>query len=125
MHGDFITTSGDWRSVQNVNLWQGVNGMNNPCPSGYRLPTETEVDAEHLTWSSDNAAGAFGSVLKWPMNGARITSSGALHDVGTGGGYWSSTVSGTDTRHLGFNAVSALMYTTARGYGFAVRCIKN
>ena len=26
----------DWRSPQNDNLWQGVAGTNNPCPSGYR-----------------------------------------------------------------------------------------
>jgi len=28
----------DWISPQNVNLWQGVNGVNNPCPSGFRVP---------------------------------------------------------------------------------------
>ena len=36
-HGNFITigsTPYDWLSPQNVNLWQGVNGVNNPCPSG-------------------------------------------------------------------------------------------
>ena len=40
-HGDFITVNSgnyDWRSPQNHNLWQGVNGINNPCPSGYRIP---------------------------------------------------------------------------------------
>ncbi|MEY3412763.1 MAG: hypothetical protein RIQ70_1452, partial [Bacteroidota bacterium] len=40
------TSPFDWRSGQNVNLWQGVSGTNNPCPSGYRLPTETELEAE-------------------------------------------------------------------------------
>ena len=42
-HGDFILAPNapyDWRSPQNANLWQGVNGVNNPCPSGYRLPTD-------------------------------------------------------------------------------------
>ena len=32
-------------SGQNDNLWQGVNGVNNLCPSGFRLPTSTEVTA--------------------------------------------------------------------------------
>ncbi|MFA5195704.1 MAG: hypothetical protein WC401_07905, partial [Bacteroidales bacterium] len=44
-HDDFITTSSspnDWRSPQNDNLWQGLSGINNPCPSGYRLPTDAE-----------------------------------------------------------------------------------
>ncbi len=41
-HGSFIVAPNspyDWRSPQNNNLWQGVNGINNPCPSGYRFPT--------------------------------------------------------------------------------------
>ena len=61
----------DWRSPQNDNLWQGVNGINNPCPSGYRIPTEAELDAERLSWSSDNSAGAIASALKLPMAGYR------------------------------------------------------
>ena len=51
-HGNFIIAPSspyDWRSPQNANLWQGVNGINNPCPSGYRLPTEAELEAEHLS----------------------------------------------------------------------------
>jgi hypothetical protein len=31
------TGTNDWRSGQNNNLWQGVNGINNPCPTGYRV----------------------------------------------------------------------------------------
>ncbi len=48
-HGDFIIifdTVYDWRSPQNDNLWQGVNGINNPCPSGYRLPSKMEWQEE-------------------------------------------------------------------------------
>src|SRR5690606_24737546 len=56
-NGLFIISSiGDWRSSQNNNLWQGVNGINNPCPTGYRLPTEAELDAERLSWSGNNAS---------------------------------------------------------------------
>jgi uncharacterized protein (TIGR02145 family) len=32
----------DWRVPQNDNLWQGVDGTNNPCPEGWRIPTQTE-----------------------------------------------------------------------------------
>jgi hypothetical protein len=38
-HDDFITTNTspyDWRSPQNDNLWQGVSGINNPCPDMFR-----------------------------------------------------------------------------------------
>jgi uncharacterized protein (TIGR02145 family) len=124
MHGDFITTSGDWRSVQNDNLWQGVNGMNNPCPSGYRLPTETELNAERLTWGTNDGAGAFASSLKLPRTAYRNLSNGALGDVGNGGYFWTSTVSGTNSRSLIFSN-NAYFDSLGRGYGFAVRCIKN
>jgi hypothetical protein len=115
----------DWRSSQNNSLWQGVSGTNNPCPSGYRLPTEPELQAERLSWSTQNAAGAFASPLKLPMSGVRGGSDGSLIDVGTGGGYWSSTVSGTDSRRLVFSSISAFMGALNRVGGVAVRCLKD
>jgi hypothetical protein len=127
-HGDFITINSgdyDWRSPQNDNLWQGVSGVNNPCPSGYGLPTDTELNAERLSWSSNNAAGAFGSPLKLPMSGFRVDSNGSVNVVGTYGGYWSSTVSGTGSRRLGFGSGFAGMGAALRAYGFSVRCLKD
>ncbi|PKP05708.1 MAG: hypothetical protein CVU10_10180 [Bacteroidetes bacterium HGW-Bacteroidetes-5] len=50
-HNNFIRSSSlpiDWRDPQNDNLWQGVSGTNNPCPSGFRVPTETELNDERL-----------------------------------------------------------------------------
>ena len=127
-HGDFITNSigpYDWRSPQNDNLWQGANGTNNPCPSGFRLPTEAEWDAERISWSSNNAAGAFASPLKLPVPGYRYSSDGSLSDVGSFGNYWSSTVVGTFSRLLYFHSGDAFMFTYARADGISVRCIKE
>jgi len=127
-HGNFITISSspyDWRSPQNASLWQGVSGVNNPCPSGYRLPTDTELEAERASWGTNNAAGAFGSPLKLPMSGYRSYSNGSLFNVGTFGRYWSSTVSGTGSRSLVFNSSNANMNTSNRAYGFSVRCLKD
>ncbi|WP_300980313.1 FISUMP domain-containing protein, partial [Nonlabens sp.] len=123
----FITESNDWRSTQNDNLWQGVNGINNPCPSGYRLPTETEWTAEIASWGSDNddADGAFVSPLKLPMAGRRFISNGSLHNAGTHGFYWSSTVSSTKSRFLDFNSSTANMNSNYRASGYAVRCLKD
>jgi hypothetical protein len=115
----------NWRSPGNDNLWQGVNGTNNPCPGGYRLPTEAELNAEHLSWASNNAAGALASPLKLPMAGRRISSSGSLYNVGTFGYYWSSTVSSTNSRGLTFGSTYDYMGTNYRAYGFAVRCLKD
>ena len=128
-HGNFILAPSapyDWRSPQNTNLWQGVNGVNNPCPSGYRLPTETELEAERLSWGSSNFAGAFASALKLPMAGGRNLNDGSLYNFGAVGYYWSSMVSGTtDSRNLFFYSGDANVTSHARAGGVAVRCLKD
>jgi uncharacterized protein (TIGR02145 family) len=127
-HGDFITINSgnfDWRSPQNNNLWQGVNGINNPCPSGYRLPTDAELNAERLSWSSNNSAGAFASPLKLPVAGFRLSSDGSLGNVGTSGYYWSSSVSGTNASSLRFFSSNAIMNFNYRANGFSMRCLKD
>ncbi len=127
-HSDFITINSslyDWRSPQNDNLWQGVNGTNNPCPSGYRLPTEAEWEAELTSWSSNNADGAFASSLKLPVAGSRSYSSGSLLNVGSSGHYWLSTVDGNRSRDLNFYSSNVYMYSNNRANGYSVRCLKD
>ena len=127
-HGSFILAPNapyNWRSPQNTNLWQGVNGVNNPCPSGYRIPTETELDTERLSWSQNNSVGAFASPLKWTLAGYRDYNNGSLNNVGSDGFYWSSGVSGTNSRALNFYSSSAAMYDSYRASGLPVRCLKD
>jgi uncharacterized protein (TIGR02145 family) len=114
----------DWRSPQNVNLWQGVTGTNNPCPIGYRLPTQIEINIQRTSWGSNNAAGAIGSPLKFPMAGARLHDNGSLTGVGAVGFFWTSTVSSADSRRLDFGGNSG-MNSSYRATGFSVRCIKE
>ena len=127
-HGSFIRAPNspfDWRSPQNDNLWQGVNGTNNPCPVGYRLPTDAEWEVERASWGSNNTSGAFASPLKLPMAGYRSLGSGSLFSVGSNGNYWSSTVSGRDARRLNFSSNTASMISFNRAYGYSVRCLKE
>lgn len=127
--GLFITEGSspkDWLIPQDNTLWQGEGGTNNPCPSGFRIPTEAEWDAERASWGSQNAAGAFGSVLKLTVGGDRSRINGSIVNIGNSGYYWSSTVNVTNACNLYFNSSSA--YTNnclVRAYGFSVRCIKD
>ena len=119
----------DWRTTRNDNLWQGVNGINNPCPAGYRLPTEAEWIAEHATWSSNNYDGAFASRLKLPAPGFRHRTGGAMNRVSTEGSYWSSTSAGGEFSKVLVTRDPALrniaLHSLQRAYGFSVRCIKD
>ncbi|WP_395804394.1 fibronectin type III domain-containing protein [Daejeonella sp.] len=131
-NSSFITTNKlprDWRSTPNNNLWQGVNGINNPCPSGFRLPTIKEWEEEVATWSKKNRIGAFESNLKLPLSGYRDSEKGNL-SVGAGGRYWSSTT----VRDINLNDFSdyfdfannfVFVGLAPRSEGNCVRCIKN
>jgi uncharacterized protein (TIGR02145 family) len=126
---DFIlanTSPFDWRSPQNPNLWQG-NGVNNPCPSGFRLPIASEWDDERNSWISNNAAGAFASPLKLTMAGYRRYNDGSLTtSVGANGNYWSSTISTFDiTRSFSstFTSTTTRAPSDRRAEGNSVRCI--
>jgi uncharacterized protein (TIGR02145 family) len=115
----------DWRQPQNTNLWQGVNGINNPCPSGYRLPTESEWNAEDASFSSQDANGAFNSPLKLSLAGRRNGSLASLDNVGVQGYYQTSTVASTSSSHLKITTITSNTTTYFREYGHSVRCIKN
>lgn len=126
-HGDFIRVDYspfDWRNPQNNNLWQGVNGINNPCPSGYRLPTSAELENERMSWSTNNSNGAFKSPLKWSMAGYR-SFEGSIFNVNSGGNYWSSTINGINAIALYINVNTSDTGVNNRAQGYSVRCIKN
>jgi hypothetical protein len=140
-HGNWGTsaqTIPDWRYPTNPNLWQGVNGINNPCPSGFRIPTPTEMAEEINSWSSSTTG--FTSNLKIPNNGYRepvcspaVCSAGIKND---GGGHlWLNEKNGSYLNKPLTNAAasgtynsgpnSKLVYSREAAYGLAVRCIKN
>ena len=127
-HGNFILAPDwpfDWRSTQNDNYWQGANGVNNPCPIGYRLPTVAEWDVERSSWSSDNAVGAYASPLKLPRTGRRSSEIGSLHNVGFSGYYWSSSLWVSSAHYLNFFSEATNLLYANRAKGYSVRCIKD
>ncbi len=128
-HDSFIPGF-DWRNPPNNNLWQGVSGINNVCPIGFRLPTTEEWNTELSSWSSASPEGAFASPLKLPLAGTRGIYSGGLMDIGVVGFYWSSSIvtndkSGNYSYYLAVTENTTRSIYTSRGFGMSVRCIKE
>lgn len=118
----------DWRNPQNSSLWQGVNGVNNPCPSGWRIPTKSEWEAENLSGSLSDAF----TQLKITGGGFQDTYSD-FYMTTSAGQYWTSTtiVGPTSNGLANFvefsttGASSPIIDVGARGEGRMCRCIKN
>ena len=138
-HDDFIvvpTTSAtdDWRNPQNNALW-GINqplaGVNNPCPTGFRIPTEDELREERRSWTGGSTSvGAFNSALKLPLSGYREQTGEILAEAqGSPYGFiWAQDVAGSDApsdaRALAYFSGNAFENNYNRARGYAVRCIK-
>jgi hypothetical protein len=117
----------DWRDPSNDNLWQGINGINNPCPAGFRIPTIEEWTTENLT--TPEAAYA---QMKLTLGGTR--NSFTFYDVygqtESSGDYWSSSIFEDLPGYSWFLQIS--IYDTKpiknvenRGLGRMCRCIKD
>jgi hypothetical protein len=115
---------GDWRVPFNNDLWQGVSGINNPCPAGWRIPTVDEWTAETIT----NASDAFDK-LKLTYTGQRGKNSGVV-SLSTSGLYWSSTplefIPGSwGSAFASFDATTFGTNTTNRAMAQGCRCVKD
>jgi hypothetical protein len=122
--------SNDWLATPDNSLWAGANPATNPCPVGFRIPTESEWEAERITWVSNNAAGAFASSLK-------LTRPGMLTGFGSGGATYTakdnfgqyltqSANTNGGARYFGIEGGNAWFdQNYYKWHGMSVRCIKN
>ena len=128
-------------STANGNWTPNAKGPQDPCPSGYRVPSQAEWVAVN-EYNEDFRTGPFtsgtteyGSALHYgpdastksltlPAAGYRYNTSGALNIRGSNGYYWSSAENGSSAYVLGFGSSSVTpTINLTRTFGFSVRCI--
>ncbi|MCT3788641.1 hypothetical protein HZQ67_14825 [Elizabethkingia anophelis] len=112
---------------------------NDPCPSGYRVPTQAQwqavIDNNNVervgSWANDGnytTALYFRNpsnirTLMLPAAGDRSSSGGALNFRGQGGYYWSSSEATSYAYYLYFYSSSVNVINSYRSFGFSVRCV--
>ena len=128
-HALFIITSAspfDWRSPQNINLWQLPAGINNACPIGWHVPTKVEWAAENLGVVQD----AY-TRLKITVGGYRAFNDGTIRGTTIGGHYWTSstwdggTVWGPWSYYFSPQSAAYSVTSNTNADGISVRCIKD
>ena len=120
----------DWRNPSNITLWQGVNGKNNPCPTGFKVPTLINFNKEInyyglIIIGTDTASKAYGNTpmkfVSHILRNGKLT--GAPFDPSYGC-LWTSTLD-TNGNAFAFSigGGQSTTYSYEHVFGFNVRCI--
>lgn len=110
-------TTADPNATQRQSSW-------NPCPSGYRIPSLNELQAENISNRSD----AFNK-LKIPDAGTRSYYDGDIDSKGVNAYLWSLTLGGSSSSQAGAlyieNSSAYIGFLNAHADGLSVRCIEQ
>lgn len=128
-HGSFVTGNNAWSSGLTNEYWNGLNGINNPCPTGYRLPTNSEITSFISSVSGGlKTSTAYSSVLKMPASMGRSRLDGAITMDNTNNLYWMSYGTGAIGLQFYGGPSSGGSYSLGGqqiNYGGAVRCVQE
>ncbi len=131
-HGDFITIpqddgNDDDEEDEYYNDWTALDidgsirsASWNPCPTGFRVPTISEINTENISDNED----AYDK-LKLPTAGQRGYVSGEIYQETRVGRLWSSSASSTSAQYFWFDSYDALGSAVIRASGYNIRCIQN
>ena len=128
-HGSILTS---WPS--GVPAGTSWTRENDPCPRGWRVPTQAELQSLGAgAWVTEwNGARVSGRVFGTAPNQIFLPAAGYLHaddgrpeESGLYGFYWSNTASGTSNAvALVFNDLGRTVSgANSRRWGFSVRCV--
>jgi len=102
---------------------------NDPCPTGWRVPTTTELqsllDAGYTSTTGGMTFGVAPNTIFFPYAGFRFGGNGQLDFVGIRGGIWASKGGGNSAYFLNLNDGAAEVSQVLSRYGFSVRCVKE
>ena len=116
-------TSSWMASVPNPETrWQGISGINNPCPTGYRIPTSAEFNA-----MINNIYNVGTSATSWSNATTRLPVAGLRSNTGSFIGNGSSGYYHTSNGNFSISSTFASASSTYiyANNGLSVRCIKN
>jgi len=128
----FVNSNGgtEWNNNEPAGDWRQEN---DPCPCGWRLPTQGELEIlknVQSEWGALNGVlgryfGSGEQRLFLPAAGNRDGSSGSLYRTGSDGYYWSSTPNGTYAYYMYFNSGDFYRGVNPIASGFSLRCVAD